>query len=300
MRTGRDIAIIRVPLWYGCNKRGVEQAPRMLSDILTESPYKSAIKETADIAVVDVEENETRFPNAKHLSTITAVNRALSAEVAKQLAQGRFVLTLGGDHSLGLGTVSGTLEEDENAGLIWFDAHGDMNTETSSPTGNVHGMPVAALMGLCSSELNNVPARHIKPENVFWVGARDLDKGEQALAERMHLHIYSTDDIHNRGMEAVMQEIRETMEKQGIKHIHLSFDVDAFDPKWFPATGVKVPKGLWKDDFDAFTRLLPSMPELAAIDVVEYNPTMDNEKKGCLNKMRYFIEHLLSIRLDCQ
>lgn len=293
----KKISIIKVPLWYGRGRRGVEEAPALLTAALQESELQSCIDKTIDIYIPTLSEDDSNNMNAKHLQSIVAINRNLAQVVERELAAHQLVLTIGGDHSIGLGSVSGSLMHDENMGVIWYDAHGDMNTESTSPTGNVHGMPVAALMGLCKTELNAVPKKHIKPRNIFWIGARDLDKGEQALAEQLQLHIYSTNDIHHRGMEAVLQEIRETMEKQQIKHLHLSFDVDAFDPQLFPATGVKVPDGLWMEDFDTFVRLLPSMPELTAIDLVEYNPKMDNDQKECLNKTLYFIEQLLRVCL---
>ena len=293
----KKISIIKVPLWYGRGRRGVEEAPALLTAALQESELQSCIDKTIDIYIPTLSEDDSNNMNAKHLQSIVAINRNLAQVVERELAAHQLVLTIGGDHSIGLGSVSGSLMHDENMGVIWYDAHGDMNTESTSPTGNVHGMPVAALMGLCKTELNAVPKKHIKPRNIFWIGARDLDKGEQALAEQLQLHIYSTNDIHHRGMEAVLQEIRETMEKQQIKHLHLSFDVDAFDPQLFPATGVKVPDGLWMEDFDTFVCLLPSMPELTAIDLVEYNPKMDNDQKECLNKTLYFIEQLLRVCL---
>jgi len=291
----KKISIIKVPLWYGRGRRGVEEAPALLTAALQESELQSCIDKTIDIYIPTLSEDASNNMNAKHLQSIVAINRNLAQVVERELAAHQLVLTIGGDHSIGLGSVSGSLMHDENMGVIWYDAHGDMNTESTSPTGNVHGMPVAALMGLCKTELNAVPKKHIKPRNIFWIGARDLDKGEQALAEQLQLHIYSTNDIHHRGMEAVLQEIRETMEKQQIKHLHLSFDVDAFDPQLFPATDVKVPDGLWMEDFDTFVSLLPSMPELTAIDLVEYNPKMDNDQKECLNKTLYFIEQLLRV-----
>lgn len=294
MNETNDIALICVPIWHGSDIHGMEQAPDILRAAISDSNSIPTVATTTEIPVDELQQNEPdNIWNVKHLESIVAINRQLASAVSQQLAAKRFVLTLGGDHSIGIGTVSGSLMHDKNVGVIWFDAHCDMNTETSSPTGKIHGMPLAALMGLCQSPLNDIPTCHVKPENIFWVGARDLDPGEQELAERLHLHIYSTKHIHQVGMKAVMEELRKEMTKQGIEHLHLSFDVDAFDPKLFPATSVRVADGLWMDDFDTFATLLPTLPKMIALDFVEYNPILDNENQDCQKMCKYFLNKLI-------
>ena len=287
MKNNKEISIIRVPLWYGCERRGVEMAPALLSEALRASEFKQNIVEEIDIPIPEIQADSSIDIHSQYIQPVSELNKHIASVVAAQLAKGRFVLTIGGDHALGLGTVSGSLKQDENVGVIWFDAHGDMNTEATSPTGHIHGMPTAALMGLCKSELNEVSDPHLKPENIFWVGARSMDEGERELAKKLHLSIYPTKHIHNVGMKAVMQDISEKMKQQGIQHIHISFDVDAFDPTIFPATGVPVPNGLWMDDFEEFVTLLPTLPELRAIDIVEYNPLLEiveqSSKEICLS-----------------
>ena len=293
MKNNKEISIIRVPLWYGCEKQGVEMAPLILADAIKTSVFSENIVEEIDIPVPEIQADTSSDIHMQYIKPVAEVSKRLASIVAQQLEQGRLVLTIGGDHAIGLGTVSGSLKQDENVGVIWFDAHGDMNTEATSPTGHIHGMPTAALMGLCKSELNEVSDPHLKPDNIFWIGARSMDEGERELAKKLHLSIYPTKHIHNVGMKAVMQDISEKMKQQGIQHIHLSFDVDAFDPIIFPATGVPVRNGLWMDDFDEFAALLPTLPELRAIDIVEYNPQMDNTEQDCAQKTLYFIKHLL-------
>lgn len=291
----KEIAIIRIPMWYGRGKRGVEQSPALISASLVKSKLHSAIVDTLDISIPEIPQTDLQTAKALQLESIVKANKNLAQRVAEQLEAKRLVLCIGGDHSIGIGSVSGSLQYDSNVGLIWYDAHGDMNTESTSPTGHIHGMPVAALMGLCKSALNDIPTRHIQPDNIFWIGARSLDNGEKKLMEQKHLHVYSTDDIHQRGMKAVMEEVRELMKERHIEHLHLSFDVDAFDPKLFPATGVKVPDGLDMKDFEQFISILPSLPEMIAADIVEYNPLLDNEEHECLQKTTYFAEKLSSV-----
>ncbi len=212
------------------------------------------------------------------LSEILDVTPRLRDVVLSDLSQDKIVVVLGGDHSIALGSVSGTLEYDPNAAVIWFDAHGDVNTEETSPTGNIHGMPVAALFGWCKSALSSVPASYLKPQNVFWVGVRDLDEGERQLAERNRLNMFSTDDVHRLGMKEVMWQVIEKMRHQNVKTLHLSFDIDGMDPGIVSATGTKVPNGLLQADFDDFISCLSeSDMRPKVLDFVEYNPFMDND-----------------------
>ena len=289
------LSIIQVPMWYGSDKRGVEQAPPILGAALQESIGKNYQVEQCTIPIP--KENLSKESNdrvAKYVDYVTAVNKDLSEQVASRLNEGHLVMTIGGDHSIGLGSVAGSLQYDKNIGLIWFDAHCDMNTEATSPTGNIHGMPIAALMGKCSSTLNDIATRRIQPQHIFWIGARSLDAGEQVLAQQMHLHIYSTDEIHRQGMSSVMKQVGEEMVQMGIEHVHVSFDVDAFDPQVFPATGVKVAKGLVMDDFEQFVPNLSMLPKVMAMDFVEYNPLLDNEQKDCEQLAVLFLKQLLT------
>ena len=205
----------------------------------------------------------------------------LRDEVARLMADGKRVLTIGGDHSIALGSIAGVLAQNANVGVIWFDAHGDINTEATSPSANAHGMPVAALMGLCESGLNEIARVRLKPENIFWVGARDLDAGEKETIERLGIvdNVYSTERVHEIGMAAVMEDIRRKIVAQGIEAVHLSFDIDGMDPSIVWATGTRVEDGLMQEDMEAFVEGLRQLPEMKSMDFVEYNPLMDDEEK---------------------
>jgi arginase len=142
-------------------------------------------------------------------------------------------------------------------------------------------MPVAALMGLCESGLNEIARVRLKPENIFWVGARDLDAGETETIERLGIvdNVYSTERVHEMGMAAVMEDIRRKMEALGIDAVHLSFDIDGMDPSIVWATGTRVENGLMQEDLEAFIEGLRRLPEMKSMDFVEYNPLMDDEEK---------------------
>lgn len=267
-------------LWYGSDKRGSEQAPNLLCDAITKQRIIDSIEPIMPLTTTD---KYAIHSTAKYLREIIDVNKRLAEAVNSKLQLGNRVLTIGGDHSLGLGSVAGSLQFDENVALIWFDAHGDMNTEQTSPTGNVHGMPVAALMGLCDSALNDVAKVNIKPQNIFWIGARDLDEGERQLVSQFNLNVYSTEYIHVHGMQRVMNEVVQKMQKQGVEHVHLSFDIDAMDPTIVAATGCLVPNGLNNTDFDIFVQSIASLQQhIIALDFVEYNPLLDDSQQTSL------------------
>lgn len=269
-----------MPLWYGSDKRGSEQAPNLLCDAITKQRIIDSIEPIMPLTTTD---KYAIHSTAKYLREIIDVNKRLAEAVNSKLQLGNRVLTIGGDHSLGLGSVAGSLQFDENVALIWFDAHGDMNTEQTSPTGNVHGMPVAALMGLCDSALNDVAKVNIKPQNIFWIGARDLDEGERQLVSQFNLNVYSTEYIHVHGMQRVMNEVVQKMQKQGVEHVHLSFDIDAMDPTIVAATGCLVSNGLNNTDFDIFVQSIASLQQhIIALDFVEYNPLLDDSQQTSL------------------
>lgn len=237
--------------------------------------------------------NDTSKHNMNHYGgTLCAVQsvRDVGCEVQ---TKGDIPIFVGGDHSLGLGSVAASAQYDSNVGVIWFDAHGDMNTEQTSPTGNVHGMPVAALMGLCDSALNDVAKVNIKPQNIFWIGARDLDEGERQLVSQFNLNVYSTEYIHVHGMQRVMNEVVQKMQKQGVEHVHLSFDIDAMDPTIVAATGCLVPNGLNNTDFDIFVQSIASLQQhIIALDFVEYNPLLDDSQQTSLGWCCHVLKQL--------
>ena len=291
-------AYIGVPLWYGCGKEGTDSAPSAIrrSNLLENLQSMGiSISDFGDIdfgTSANALEDYSEYPMYRYRDTLLAVSKI--RDVVEQAQQaGNIPVVTGGDHSLGLGSVSASAKQDPNIGVIWFDAHGDMNTEETSPTGHIHGMPVAALMGLCKSGLNDVPTIHVKPQNIFWIGARSLDDGERKLIETLHLNVYSTDEIHQRGMHDVMAEVADRMQRLGIKNIHCSFDIDAMDPTLVAATGCQVPNGLKNQDFEDFATSLSSMAQrITALDFVEYNPLLDNEQHTSLLWCREALQRL--------
>lgn len=288
------ITIINAPFQSGNDRTGGGLAPEWL--------LRNGISAYADQPPVwvpmpptSIKEVAPRF-GIKNYNNVVEMARTLREVVAAHYGAGERVITLGGDHTIALGTVAGVLQNEPNVGVIWFDAHGDVNTEATSPSMNAHGMPVAALLGLCKSGINDIATTHLKKQNVFWVGARDLDPGEKELLAEIGINdnVYTTEQIHRMGMSVVMADIRQKMEKLNIPVLHLSFDIDGMDPSVVWATGTRVEDGLLQDDLDLFIQHLPYLPPMRSLDFVEYNPTLDDAGyttgKWCVETLRRLIE----------
>jgi arginase len=215
----------------------------------------------------------------KYLDTIVEVNNNLAELVYDTLRGGAFPLVIGGDHSLGLGSASGVGKCFDDFGIIWLDAHGDINTSETSPSGNIHGMPLSALMGMGHEELVNVyaPGNKVHPRNVFLVGTRSLDKGELDLINREKLSVYPMEIIRTKGIGYVAEDIRAKLKARKIRNIHFSIDVDSIDPSYAPGTGTPVPEGLTPGEFNEFVDSILSTNLVKSMDIVELNPALDTD-----------------------
>ena len=275
----QNVRIICTTFQCGCDRDGGQLAPEWL--------LRNGVSVCSDRAPIfvsvppsPINEVASRF-GINNYDNVLEMAQRLKDSFSKHYCTGERIITLGGDHTIALGTVAGVLQSEQNVGVIWFDAHGDVNTEITSPSANAHGMPVAALLGICESGLNDIAKIRLKPQNIFWVGARSLDEGEVATIERLGImdNVYSTERVHEMGMACVMEEIKRKMETQGIGVMHLSFDIDGMDPSIVWATGTRVENGLMQDDLEAFIEGLRVLPEMKSMDFVEYNPLLDDEEK---------------------
>ena len=275
----KKLTYISVPLWQGAEKEGVELAPKSFIDAGADT----ILRQYYEVEHVSLPPISQELHGDNKYAVMAQYVTHLKQVVANCLTMGSFPFVVGGDHTIGLGSVAASVEKYDNLGIIWFDAHGDMNTEATSQTGHMHGMPLAALMGFCTSELNKVTTRYIKPENIFWVGTRSLDPGEKELIEKLHLHIYSAAYVKSFGMRNVMKQIQMELQRLHITHLHCSMDVDAMDPRIVPATGVTEPNGLDIEEYISFVSELAHLPiQLTSLDCVEYNPLLDDNKKHTL------------------
>lgn len=296
------INVIGVPLNLGCDREGVERAPNHLRErglipLIRANGHR--VFDLGNLYVPPVKESDkfVRGNSMKYLDIIVDVNNNLAELVYDTLRGGAFPLVIGGDHSLGLGSVSGVGKCYDDFGIIWLDAHGDINTNETSPSGNIHGMPLSALMGVGSEELINIysPGNKVNPQNVFLVGTRSLDEGERALIENKQLSIYTMDTIRLKGIRFVAEDIRSKLKERKIRNVHFSIDVDSIDPRFAPGTGTTVAEGLLPDQFKDFVDIMLSTNLVKSMDLVELNPTLDTNEQTtnlCLQIIDYITARL--------
>ena len=215
------INVIGVPLNLGCDREGVERAPnhlreRGLMKLIRGNGHRAFDLGNLYVPPVSEADKFARGNSMKYLDAIVEVNNNLAELVYDTLRGGAFPLVIGGDHSLGLGSASGVGKCYDDFGIIWLDAHADINTSETSPSGNIHGMPLSALMGMGSEELVNVyaPGNKVNPQNVFLVGTRSLDEGEWELIEREKLSVYTMETIHLKGIGFVAEDIKRKLKEE--------------------------------------------------------------------------------------
>ncbi len=233
----------------------------------------------------------------KYVDSIIDVNTNLAHTVYSSLKSESFPLTIGGDHSLGLGSISGASKYYNNLAVIWVDAHGDINTHETSPSGNVHGMPLAAAMGIGHDTLTKLyfEDRKVNPKNVFIIGARDLDTGELQLIENHKLNVYTTEEVQKRGVEDILNDIKEILIKNNVDAVHLSFDIDSIDPKFLPGTGTPVENGLTVNETKFILKYLLETRLIKSMDFVELNTELDKGNdtiEFCVEIIDYISKYL--------
>jgi arginase len=277
------IAIIGAPLDLGQGRRGVDMGPSALRVANLNARLASlgyAVEDRGNVPVEQAEAAPEGHPRAKYLPQIAATCRRLALLVAETLAGGGVPLVLGGDHSVAVGTVSGVShffhQREQKVGLIWLDAHADINTPESSPSGNVHGMPLACIVGQGPAELTELFGYKPKvaPENVVIVGLRDVDQTEKPHVRQYGVHAFTMRDIDERGMRSVMEEaIR--LASAGTEGFHLSLDMDFVDPKDAPGVGTPVRGGVTYREAHLALEMICDSRRMLSMEVVEVNPVID-------------------------
>jgi arginase len=277
------IAVIGAPLDLGQGRRGVDMGPSAMRVANLKARLQNLGYEVEDLGNVPVEQAEASpegHPRAKYLPQIAATCERLAGLVAETLSRGGLPLVLGGDHSVAVGTASGVSrffrERKQRVGLIWLDAHADMNTPDSSPSGNVHGMPLACIVGHGPEELTGLFGFQPKvdPGNVVIVGLRDVDQTEKPHVRGFGVHAYTMRDIDERGMRSVMEEaIR--LAGMGTAGFHLSLDMDFVDPKDAPGVGTPVRGGATYREAHLALEMICDSRRMVSMEVVEVNPVID-------------------------
>lgn len=275
----QPVSIIGMPMDLGQGRRGVDMGPSAiryaaLQQIICDLGFD--IEDLGDVTIPSPESLVIRDQNLKYLHEITQVCEELANRVSNVIERKRFPLVLGGDHSMAIGTVAGAAKHFKNMGLIWFDAHGDLNTGETSPSGNIHGMSLAASLGIGHPLLTQLGgfAPKVRPENVVLLGARELDLGEQQLIRDLGIKVFTMHEIDRLGMARVMEETIQIVSK-GTEGVHLSLDLDGLDPSDCPGVGTPVPGGITYRESHLAMEMLADSGILTSAEFVEVNPILD-------------------------
>src|SRR5690348_3312417 len=283
----KKIRVIGVPLDLGQSRRGVDMGPSAVRVSGLEARLEALghiVEDAGNIAVALPEQKKEGDPHAKYLKEITATCTKHAELVVKTLEAGKMPIVLGGDHSVAAGTVAGIASfyrrQEQKIGLLWIDAHSDINTPDSSPSGNVHGMPLAALMGLGPPELSNImgPAPKVLPENCVLVGIRDVDAIEKENIRRAGVEVFTMRDIDERGMRAVMEEALR-MAGRGTAGYHVSLDMDWIDPEDAPGVGTPVRGGATYREAHLAMEIIADHARMLGFEIVEVNPVIDEHNR---------------------
>ena len=297
-----NISIIGMPLFYGCDRPGVDQGPKILREnkVIDILERKHNVIDLGDISVPFLDAKEKFFtnPKMKYLNEVIECNTSLAEKVYLALNNGTIPFILGGDHSLALGSLAGASKYfNDDLAVVWIDAHGDLNTHETSPSGNIHGMPLAASIGFGYESLTSIlfKKRKVNPENIFLLGCRDLDSGEIKLINDLEINMWTIEDIKNKGAKATIEELLERMNNRHLNNIHLSYDIDCLDPSYVPGTGTPVNNGLTFEESQVLLHGRFSTSHVKCIDFVEYNPTLDKDnktKETCIQLISLMSEEL--------
>lgn len=277
----KNINIIGAPSTFGQRKLGVNFGPDAIRyagivERIRNIGYTVVDKGNIEVPEINLDKFNSEQEGLRNIDEIIQVSENLSNSVSDSVQSGAFPLILGGDHSIAIGSISGISKHYDNLGVIWYDAHGDLNVPEESPSGNIHGMPLRILAGDGDDRLVNVSnyAPKVKPENIVLIGMRDLDIGEREYIKNNNIKTYTMADIDRLGIQQVINESIDHL-KDKTDGIHLSLDVDALDPVETPGTGTRVLGGLNYRESHFALELLHNSRLITSMDLVEVNPLID-------------------------
>ena len=274
------IAIIGVPTDFGSGRRGVDMGPSAIRYAGLQAGLERLGHDVLDMGIVAlpvVEQVEVGDTRLRHLDGCVSAAEGLAVLLEQAAAQGRIPVVLGGDHSLSLGSVA-VAARGRRLGLLWVDAHGDFNTTETTPSGNIHGMPLAALCGYGDPRLVNLlgPGPKVDPRHAAIVGARDLDEGEKRLLRQAGVAVFTMQQIDRRGLTAVMGAALAVV-RNGTDGFHASFDLDVLDPTQAPGVGTPVTGGISYREAHLIMEMVAETGTLTSLDLVEVNPILDRQ-----------------------
>ncbi|MDX2268070.1 MAG: arginase [Bryobacter sp.] len=284
------VAIVGAPMDLGAGRRGVDMGPSAVRVANIHQRLESLGYQVADLGNIEVVQPESvpkRNDTARYLLEISQSCARLAKLVEKVMSQGHFPLVLGGDHSVAAGTLAGVAKhcrkQKEKIGVIWIDAHADMNTPGTTPSGNVHGMPLAASLGLGPHELTHLAgfSPKVNPRNVVLIGVRDVDDAESENIRQSGVKVFTMREVDEMGMRSVMEHAIGTA-TDGTDGFHLSFDMDGVDPDEAPGVGTPVRGGLTYREAHLAMELINDSGSLASLEIVEVNPVLDTANRTAL------------------
>lgn len=284
------VDIIKMPINVGCGREGAQDGPEALVYAGIEQWFAPH-----SVTFFDVVPSEIRSDDVPQLIRIVAASCAsLRCRVVDSLRRDKLPVVLGGDHSLTWGSLAGVLDVYPDAHCVYVDAHGDFNTPQGSPSGNVHGMHMSFLMGIhdTSAESSEYHYNKISPDRLHFLATRALDPCEKDIALKHNLDITTADDVRLKGIDAVVAKLARTLAADHVRHVHLSFDIDAVDPAFAPATGVPEQNGLTPDEAAAIVRTVLESGKTVAIDLVEFNPRLRGRDKTAA-VMKHIVESII-------
>lgn len=276
--TPRRVAVIGAALDLGAGRRGVDMGPSAIRyaglDVRLEE-LGIACADWGNVETAVAEATASGSPNARFLAEIKETCERIAGRVARAVEEGRTPVVLGGDHSIALGTVGGLASVHGSGAVLWLDAHGDLNTPETSPSGNVHGMPLGAVLGRSpeafASEHWPLPA--LDPERVVLLGVRSLDDTERAYVRENGIAVHTMSEVDRRGIEPVVREALERV--AGAPFVHVSLDMDVVDPEVAPGVGTPVRGGLSYREAHLALELVAESGLLSSLEIVEVNPILD-------------------------
>lgn len=279
-----QVSVIGVPLDHGQSRRGVDMGPSAIRYAGVIDRIKAIGHEVVDEGNIQVEvakNSEVQNSKLKNLHEIIKANTSLAEAVEKIVESGRYPLVLGGDHSIAIGTLAGLSAVYKKLGVIWYDAHADLNTSETSPSGNIHGMPMAVSIGLGDEQLVNLhtEGQKVQPENIVIIGARSVDPGERELIKEKGIKVYTMHEIDKYGMTAVMQDSIAYLQSRDLDGVHLSLDLDGLDPLYTPGVGTPVPGGISYRESHLAMEMLEESGLITSAEFVEVNPILDEKNK---------------------
>jgi arginase len=289
-----NIHLIGVPLDLGASKHGAGLGPAAiryagmnLSPQIDEQLRKLGhpLTDEGDITVpaCKIMPKYVGDGRLRHLEPVVEVCEQLAAAVERHCGSDDFPLVIGGDHSIALGSVAGVVRARGSVGVIWIDAHADFNTADSTPSGNIHGMPLAALVGIGDKRLVELGGigRKADPTRVVIIGSRDLDPGEKAFLREVGVNVFTMKEIDRLGLAAVMEQAIE-LATRDTNGLHISFDMDAVDPDYAPGVGTRVAGGLTYREAHLSLELIADSGKMTSLEIVEVNPTFDHENRTAI------------------